>query len=665
MNAKSYFSQKISLILVLLACTTSTQAKVTLPSVFSDYMVFQQKTNAAIWGKTKPGLSVNITTTWSSKAYSARADQDGNWKILVPTPSYGGPYTVTISDGEETKLSNVLIGDVWVCSGQSNMEMPLAGWGKIDNYEKEIQEANYPKIRLLQGDHVTSNVPLANAKVSNGGWVPCTPQYIGGFSSVAYFFAREIYKKTGIPIGLIHTSWGGTIAEAWTSAGTLKKMPDFAAAVDKIEKAGQGATGLSLEQQMEEWQKLVLKNDAGYVNGVAQWTSTLPESPSWKTMTLPVLWEKSGIPGFDGVMWFRKSINIPASWAGKEIKLNLGTIDDDDVTYFNGEKIGETKGYNATRIYTIPAAKVKAGANVLAVRIFDGIGDGGIYGDQNILSLTNAAGGRISLDGEWTYNKGLDLKDIAAAPVSNEGPNRATVLYNAMINPYIQFAIRGAIWYQGESNADRASQYKELFPNMIRDWRSSWKQPDFPFYFVQLANFMKVIERPGPSAWAELRDAQLKTLSLPNTGMAVAIDIGDAVDIHPKNKQEVGRRLALIALAKDYGIKTAYSGPQFQTQQTEGSAIKLTFKFAEGGLKAKDGTELKGFTIAGADQKFYTAKATIKGNQVIVSSTEVTGPVAVRYAWADNPVCNLVNGADLPASPFRTDSWKEITYGKK
>jgi len=659
-NSIKFF--KGGLLLASIFFSSVTQAKVTLPTVFSDNMVFQQKTNVAIWGNADAGKTVTVISTWNNKTYTSKAGQDGKFKVMLPTPSYGGPYNITISDGEVTKLNNVLVGDVWVCSGQSNMEMPLAGWGKINNYEQEIKDANYPKIRLLQAVHVTSNTLLDDAKVDNGGWQECTPQYVAGFSSVAYFFAREINKKTGIPIGLIHTSWGGTIAEAWTSAGTLKTIPDFVEAVKTIENSSADAS--SFKEKLAAWNELVITKDAG-IQGTPPWIASNVDLSSWKTMSLPALWEEAGMPGFDGVVWFRKNVTIPQSWAGKDLKVNLGTIDDNDVTFFDGEKIGQTEGFNVPRVYTIPENKVKAGTFALVVRVLDGMGNGGIFGDKNILSLVSAGGERLSLDGEWQYKVGLNFKDVAPIPTSNDGPNRTTVLYNAMINPYLQFPIKGAIWYQGESNAGRANQYRTLFPAMIKDWRKSWNQPNFPFYFVQLANFMKVDAEPVSSEWAELRDAQRETLLLPNTGMAVSIDIGDAVDIHPKNKQDVGKRLAFIALAKDYGVKIPYSGPIYQSQKVNGSAINLTFKAADGGLKASDGAELKGFAIAGSDQKFHWAKAVIKGNQVVVSSADVPNPVAVRYAWANNPVCNFVNGAGLPASPFRTDNWPEITLGKK
>ncbi len=639
-------------------------AAVTLPSLFTDNMVFQQKTDAFIWGSTTQTRPVMVITSWNNKKYSALPDVYGRWKIKFPTPAYGGPYTITITDGEALTLNNVMIGEVWICSGQSNMEMPLAGWGKINDYEKEIAAAAYPDIRLLQVVHTTANKPQEEAQIANGGWQPCSPKSVAEFSSVAYFFAREIYQHKKIPIGLIHTSWGGTVAEAWTSATTLKTLADFKDAVTRVEATPE-VTAAQLQKQVDAWQSSVDNKDAGFSQGRYLWTDTGVSDAGWRFMGLPCLWEKQGLPDFDGIVWFRKKVTIPASWVGKDITVNLGMIDDNDITWFNGEKIGETVGYTKPRKYTIPAAKVRAGECVIAVRVFDGSGGGGLYGEAKDMSLVSAGGERMSLAGEWTFRPGLNLKDVGPSPASAGGPNRPSVLYNAMIQPFIQFAIRGAIWYQGEANADRAWQYRTLFPAMITDWRTKWGIGDFPFYFVQLANFMQPEDQPVASHWAELRDAQAKTLSLPNTGMAVITDIGDANDIHPKNKQEVGRRLALIALAKTYGEKLAYSGPVFQSQKIEDSTIRLTFK-TSGVLKSNDGKPLSGFAIAGADQVFHWANATMKGNDVIVSSPEVPKPLAVRYAWANNPVgANLYNTDGLPASAFRTDDWVLSTNPQK
>lgn len=665
MKERSQLSIRHALLMLPLLLSSNLEAKVTLPSVFGDNMVFQQKTNAAVWGKADPGKTVKLVPGWNKKTYSATADAQGNWKISMPTPGFGGPYAITISDGEALILNNVLVGEVWVCSGQSNMEMPLAGWGKVNNYKQEIEAAKYPNIRLLQVEQQTSLTPKEDAKVWAGGWQQCSPESIPNFSSTAYFFARDVYNKTGVPIGLIHTSWGGTIAEAWTSGGALKKMPDFAGMVAQMEASQQNQSGKSYQQQVADWESAVMAKDPGYQNGSAAWAMASFDDASWKTMELPAYWEAKGLSGFDGVIWFRRRVNIPASLAGRELKLNLGAIDDDDITYFNGKKIGATQGYNKPRFYTIPASEVKAGEAVITIRVFDSTGDGGLSADKNTIALVSADGQRIPLDGAWQYREGFNLKDVPAMPVSNEGPNRPMVLYNAMINPFIQFAMRGAIWYQGESNAGRAYQYRELFPLMIRDWRQKWGRGDFPFYFVQLANYMKRNEQPEATGWAALREAQLKTLSLPNTGMAVTIDIGDDRDIHPKNKQDVGGRLALIALAKTYGQKVAYSGPVLKSSSAKGNQMVLSFTHAEGGLRAADGAVLKGFAIAGEDQKFYWADAQVQGNQIVLSSAAVTKPVAARYAWANNPDCNLVNGAGLPASPFRTDDWFDPAYGSR
>lgn len=653
------------LLLVFMVTSCDGQHTLSLGSVFSDNMVMQQKTNAAIWGRSIPGKTVAVKTSWDDKNYTAKADVKGNWKVIVVTPAFGGPYEIDISNGEDISLKNVMIGEVWICSGQSNMEMPLAGWGKIKDYQKEIDDAKYPDIRLLQVKQVTSNTPLEDAEIVNGGWQFCSPESVAGFSSVAYFFARDLYKKTGIPIGVINTSWGGTIAEAWTSGTTLKTLPDFAAATAKILATDQTKALIKYSQAHKVWERNVILRDSGYAAGKYKYITPGYNASGWKKVAVPGMWEEHGFPDFDGVIWFRKEVVIPATWVGKDMKIELGPIDDDDVTYYDGQKLGAISGYTFPRIYTVDGDKVKAGKHVITVRVYDGSGGGGFYGAKEDLFVSNTQGEKIPLAGDWQYKIGLNLKNLPAVPVPADGPNRPTVLYNAMINPFIQYAIRGAIWYQGESNADRADQYRRLFPAMITDWRKKWKIGDFPFYYVQLANYMDADQQPAASAWAELRDAQSQTLALPNTGMAVTIDIGEAKDIHPKNKQEVGHRLALIALAKDYAQPGVYAGPVLQSFQVDGAQVLLSFKNIEGGLKSKGGDAVTGFAVAGEDQQFHWATASIKGDKVELSSTEVPHPVAVRYAWGNNPVCNLYNGEGLPASPFRTDKWKWMTFGNK
>ncbi|MDR2563348.1 MAG: 9-O-acetylesterase [Prevotellaceae bacterium] len=635
--------------------------KVSLHPIFGNNMVLQQKTEVSIWGKASPAKTISVLTSWDGVKYSDVASSDGSWKLTIKTPEAGGPYTITISDGKELVLSNVMIGEVWVCSGQSNMEMPLEGWGKINNYEQEIAQADFPNIRLLTVEKKTSETPSDEVDLGKG-WQVCSPATVGGFSSTAYFFGRDLNRNLKIPIGLINTSWGGTIAEAWTSGESLMAMPDFADEVKKIKANAGSNAGERYRLAVDEWINTVKAKDPGYKQNLPEWASPNFAAEAWKSMVLPNLWEQHGLKDFDGTIWFRRTIIIPDNMAGKDLTLSLGSIDDNELTFFNGEEIGHTEGYQRPRIYKVPAKLVRKGKATIAVRVHDTGGNGGFSGTSDEMRLTARKGESISLAGEWQYHTALNLSELPQFPHNDAtNPNRPTLLFNAMINPLAGCAIKGAIWYQGESNASRAYQYRELFPLMIADWRKLWSS-DFPFYFVQLASFMKMQADPSESEWAELREAQLKTLSLINTGMAVTIDIGEADDIHPKNKQEVGRRLALIARALSYGEKLTYSGPVYKSYKVEGNKIRIYFDSAERLLPAS-GDRLKGFALAGPDHKFLWAEAFIDNDTktITVSCPEIEFPVAVRYGWADNPDCNLVNEAGLPASPFRTDDWRRFS----
>ncbi len=649
MKSKPLYTLTVTLILSAL----HVHSQVSLPTIFSNNMVLQQKTDAPIWGKANPNGTVKIVTSWDKKTHMAKADANGNWKTTVATPSAGGPFEITVSEKNTVRLQNVLIGEVWICSGQSNMEMPLAGWGKITNYEEEIATANFPNIRLLQATKNTSTYPLDDVALDTDGWQPCSPATVENFSATAYFFGRDLYENLHVPIGLIHTSWGGTVAEAWTSAESLHLMPEFREPVEEFQK-------LSQNENQKEWIDIVREKDFGIVNNVAVAAQQSFNDADWKTAVVPGVWEENGLPDTDGLVWYRKTIDIPDNWVGNNLILSLGTIDDDDITYFNGEKVGATKGYTNERRYVVPARLVKKGPAVIAVRVIDTGGGGGFYGDpiKMYIAPENKETLRENLDGEWKYKLAVNL------PNNNVNrQNRPTSLYNAMIAPFVPYAIKGAIWYQGESNAGRAYQYRTLFPLMINDWRNKWGY-DFPFYFVQLANFMQTQLQPAESAWAELREAQLQTLRLKNTGMATTIDIGDADDIHPKNKQDVGKRLALQAREKTYAQEITGSGPIFESYTVENGRIRIYFQSNKSKLVTK-GNELKGFSIAGPDKQFYWANARIEGDEVVVSSPNVPFPTAVRYAWADNPNCNLFNEAGLPASPFRTDDWAGITVNSK
>ena len=632
--------------------------------LFSDNMVLQQKQYIPIFGKAEPGGEVIVEL--GNQRKSCIVDTSGSWNIKLDPIIAGGPYTLLILGQDTITINNVMIGEVWLCSGQSNMEMPLAGSGKISNYKEEIANANYPNMRLLTIEKTMANAPQEN--FSSEGWKECSSETIPSFSSVAYFFGRRLHKELNVPIGLINSSWGGTVVEAWTSGQSLKKITEFTDLVNYIESDNRtdDEKSAAAKKKINDWPDKIEQNlieigtfDHGFQN--YEWNTD-----SWRTMKLPTIWEDAGLD-VDGVIWFNKDVEIPASWKGEELLLSLGKINDFDITWFNGHKVGRGVDVADDRLYKVPSSIVKVGTNRIMVQVLDIGNVGGLYGPVKKMKLLKREDS-ISLNGNWKYKIDpikINVSKLPKKPTSNAGANRPTVLYNGMINPLVPYGIKGVIWYQGESNAERANQYRTLFKTLIKDWRSAWDEGKLPFLFVQLANYKETKEQPADDSWAELREAQNIALELPNTGMAVTIDIGDAKDIHPKNKQEVGKRLALNALAKVYEKDIPYSGPTYKSMKIEDRKIRLKFINNNDGLKIKGSDVLKGFAIAGKDKKFVWAKAKIEGDEVIVWNSKITNPIAVRYAWASNPICNLYNGADLPALPFRTDDWKGITYGKK
>ena len=505
--------------ILLLVGTGAALADVKLPAIIGDNMVLQQGGKVSIWGWADPNEEVMVGVSWHNMKWAVTADEDGKWSFRVNPPKAGGPYEMTLTGKNAITIKNILVGEVWVCSGQSNMQMTVQS---SDNAEQEIAEAGYPKIRFFYVTRKVADKPQSDCE---GSWSECSPETVPGFSAVAYFFGRELHKQLNVPIGLIHTSWGGTPAEAWTRREVLEADADFAPILKRYDDAV-----ARYPEAME-----------GYKQKLVEWKQAA---------------EKAKAEG-------KKSSRRPREPFG---------------------------------------------------------------------------------------------------PGHQQSPSG---LYNGMIAPLIPYGIQGAIWYQGESNAGRAYQYRTLFGDMIKNWRDDWGQGKFSFLFVQLANYMKTKPEPAESAWAELREAQSMTLALPNTGMAVIIDIGDADNIHPKNKQDVGKRLALWPLAGVYGKKLVYSGPIYKSMKVDGGSIILSFDHVGGGLVAKGDEQLKGFSIAGADRKFVWADAKIDGDTVVVSSDKVSEPAAVRYAWADNPVCNFYNKEDLPASPFRTDEWPGVTVNSR
>ena len=653
--------KKTGLFACVLLATLCVRAHPHLPRLFGDNMVLQRDKPVAVWGWADGGEKITVQFNRQSK--TTKADKRGHWMIHLDAESAGGPFQLTVKGKSSVTMSNVLVGEVWICSGQSNMEMPIEGWGKINNYQAEIADADYPSIRHFKVPNTVSAVPKDT--LSGGDWKVCSRETAGEFSATAYFFARELYRKLHVPIGLINTSWGGTHVETWTSRGAFEKSGEFKTMIASWPSGSDPAAADS--QRKEDLRKVV----AGLQGGLpaageeGQYKNeSYTGDTHWASMKLPGLWEQAGLglENLDGVVWFRKTIEVSADDAGKPAILDLAKIDDADDTYVNGVKVGSTQGYNDVRHYTIPAGVLKAGKNVLAIRVLDTSGGGGIYGEPGELTIT-IAGKAYSLAGNWLF------RIVSFSFNRTVGPNNApTLLFNAMINPLIPYTIKGAIWYQGETNAGRAWQYRKAFPLLITDWRERWGLGDFPFYFVELSSWnANNGNSVQGSSWAELREAQAMTLSLPNTGMAVTTDIGNATDIHPKDKQDVGWRLAAIALNNCYGQQGEYSGPVYQSMKAEGARIVLTFTHVGAGLTARDKYGyLKGFEIAGADQQWHYARAVVEGNQVVVWQDGVAAPVAVRYGWADDAgEGNFFNKEGFPASPFRTDSWKGITEGVK
>lgn len=627
-----------------------------LHPLFTDNAVLQRDTPVNVWGWTTPGETVSVRI--AGRSGSAVAGPDGKWTVRLKPVKAGGPYEMTVTGPKTVTLRNVMYGDVWVGSGQSNMEMAVSG---VRNAAAEIAAADYPNIRLYD---VPNTIALEPAETVSGEWKVCSPQTVGPFSAALFFFGRDLYKALGVPIGLLHSSWGGTVAQAWTSKATLQRdFPEFRDDLKNVEANAammkEGARKFA--EEVEAWYEA---NDPGSKPG-AGWQEANFDDSAWKTVTMPATYDAIGLADWDGIVWYRAEFNAPAGIAGKEATLRLGPIDDEDTTWVNGTAVGFTSKWDASRTYRIPAGVLKPGRNVIAVRVWDMAVVGGFGAAKGDMRL-DFDGGSVSLDIPWRYRATTSLQDAKPRPQDITGnPNAVTVLYNGMIRPLQPYTIKGVIWYQGEANAPAAYQYRKLLPAMIADWRATWGQGDFPFYIVQLANWQAVKPEPGDDDWAELREAQSMTAAtVRNCGIAVTIDIGEANDIHPKNKQDVGGRLALVALHDAYGKPVAYSGPVYKAMKVDGGRIVLTFSHTDAGLVAKGGP-LKGFAIAGADRKFVWADAVIEGDKVVVSSPKVPNPVAVRYAWAINPECNLYNGAGLPASPFRTDDWPGITGGTR
>ncbi|OHB51558.1 MAG: 9-O-acetylesterase [Planctomycetes bacterium GWF2_41_51] len=629
---------------IVLTITQFLFSQVRLPALISDGMVLQRDTELKIWGWADVNETVKIN--FKAKEYSAKPDQDGKWFITLERMQAGGPYEMQISGTNSITLRNILAGDVWLCSGQSNIELPVSR--VLDRYPDLAAKSENPNIRnflvLKKYDFKSPQEDL-----SGGKWKSSNPENVLEFSAVGYFFAKNLYEKYKVPIGLITSGYGGSPVQSWMSEDALEKFPEHLQTAEKFKDANYVDEILHKNKQTsDEWYSRLNQLDKG--NQQSKWYDVNYPASDWDSMEIPGYWADQRLGKANGVVWFRKEIDVPDVMVGKPAKLLLGCIVDADTAYVNGKFVGTTSYQYPPRKYDIPADIIKAGKNIIVIRVINTSGRGGFVKEKPY--QLSVGENTIDLKGKWLYKLGAKMEPLPPSTFVQWQPEG---LYNAMIAPLLDFKIKGVVWYQGESNTGKPENYYNMFSTMITDWWQKWNQGNFPFLYVQLANFMQARETPSESNWAMLREQQLKTLNVPNTAMAVAIDLGEWNDIHPLNKEDVGKRLALAAQKLAYDNDIVYSGPIYDSMEIKENKIILSFANTGSGLIAKGG-ELKQFAIAGADKKFIWAKAEINGDKVIVWNDSIAEPAAVRYAWADNPEgANLYNKEGLPASPFRTE----------
>lgn len=631
-------------LVLLLFFVHSVFGEIKLPVIYSDGVVLQRDKEFTINGWASPNEKVSLN--FNGRRYNTEANKNGDWIFELPAQKAGGPFEMIFKGKNEIKVSNILFGDVWICSGQSNMVLPMER--VKERYPDEIRNANNSEIRNFFVPTKT-NLNSPSKDLPQSSWKESNPKDILTFGAVAYFFAQKIYAENHIPIGLINSSVGGTPIEAWISEQGYNKFPQILQTIEKNKDTSYVAA--SLRKQAESFQPSKSK-DKGLLE-TPKWYEMDYVPKGWYNINIPGYWEDQGVRNLNGVVWYRREIDVPASMTGIPVKLFMGRIVDSDIVYVNGQKVGNITYQYPPRRYEIPAGVLKPGKNLIVIQVTNNGGKGGFVPDKPYYMTANNQ--EIDLKGTWQYKVGDVFEPGGFGGPFFSAQNQPSALYNAMIAPLIHQKIRGFLWYQGESNAENPKPYEGYLKALINDWRTKWNDDSLPFLYVQLANFMDVDYLPTESNWAELRFAQFKALELPNTAMAVTIDLGEWNDIHPLNKKDVGERLALGALKMAYHKDITYSGPIFESSKTEGNKIVVSFKQTGSGMITNDGEELRRFEIAGSDGKFVWASAKIVGDKVEVWSDEIEHPVKVRYAWCDNPRdANLYNKEGLPASPFET-----------
>lgn len=647
-SAKWINAFKNTLFFIAISLAGNSFAMLKLPAVIDDNMVLQRNQVNNIWGWTDAGKEV--TVSFRNKIYKTISGRSGEWLIKLDPAKAGAAGYIIVSSGRESiTLKNILIGELWLCSGQSNMEFAMDGFKQT--YPEEIANANDDNIRYITINNTFDNRERPDAAIKVK-WSAISRETIEKCSAVGYFFAKKLRERLKVPVGLVVSSWGGTQAQAWVDVNTLNGFPNYKAVYDTSIKK---IDFLRLEEIKKKNETLYQERKALSSASFHQMTTVDYDDNGWEKTKLPGIWEENGHNTLDGIGAYRVYFNVPEGMESKEAVLHLPYIDDVDSSFINGKFIGTWRVWNEPRTYKIPAAVLKAGRNVLTIWVEDTGGGGGMNNDAKGFYL-EAEGKSISLAGDAMFKVLAPVEDIAAGVNYASLQNQPSVLFNAMIAPLLHLAFKGVIWYQGESNTYAYVEYRKLFPALISNWRQRFSQKEMPFLFVQLSSFNPNITEPEVSEWAGLREAQTYALKLPKTGMAVTIDVGDQKDIHPQRKKEVGDRLAANAFHIVYGIaKEVYTGPMFSTATVTGNTITISYTNTGSGLITK-GDKLMGFAVAGADKKFVPAEAIIKENEVMVSAASIKAPLYVRYAWAEAPLnANLYNKEGFPAAPFRTD----------
>lgn len=618
-------------------------ADIGLPQFYTDNMVLQHDSKATMPGTAAPGAEVTLSADWLTKPVTARAGSDGKFVLEFVTPQAGGPYTIIVGDGTDRRvLQNVLVGEVWLCAGQSNMEFPIKGdWAQLMDADQVVATMQRPALRLLQVRNTISVTPLDDASIEYG-WVESSPA-AASFSAIGYLCGKMLQDSLNVPVGIIDATWGGTPVEAWTPHEYLKGVPGLEYYHDLLAEGGdeQQLRDAAITKAYEDYDN-PRKVSYPFDRGIMQ------KGTQWGKMHVPSLWEENVLPGFDGIVAMQFELDLPETAAGKPLQLCLGAVDDWDITYFNGKYIGGGRIFDQPRDYRVDGSLVKAGKNVITVEVIDNAGGGGIWKSSYVM----VDGRKYSLDGEWSYTVLSDFAKTNLTYMLPDMPHYPSVLYNAMVNPLTVMPVAGVFWYQGCQNVGHADQYEICFKNMIEGWRDAFNEPLMPFYFVQLAGFLNPVNVQPDSQWARLRHAQAQALELPYTGMATAIDLGNPIDIHPTDKAEVARRLVLLALDQNYGHSQICLAPVSTDVKTEGSMMAVTFSKP---VKAVGGVAT-GFIIGDNEGNWAYANTEIKDDKTIsLSSPLIDRPVAVRYNWADYPGGNLYGPNNLPVLPFATD----------